>query len=134
MKKVFISHVFEDRHNINYIQKWIDDGLLTGVKLIVEQEGDIRQTGHDAVRSRLKGLISECHGVLVLAGNDTHNHDWIRAEVELANGIPIPVIVAKIGGTAGSVPPLLKQHETIKYQLKSVKNAIAKMPVRQFTK
>ena len=127
-KSIFISCVFEDRHCIPIISKWAENKRLGDVVITYEVE-DKRPEGADAIKQFLKNKIKGAAVVMVLIGQDTHNHDWIRAETELANSFNIKIICVRIPDakgniTTGAVPPILVNKPLITFQPESIKSAI----------
>jgi hypothetical protein len=60
----------------------------------------------------------------VLVGNNTHNHEWIEAEVELANRYNKEIICVRIPHTTGAVPPLLTNKRLVSFDPYPIKNSI----------
>jgi hypothetical protein len=122
--KIFISSVHEDSVVFKQLVNWGNQGLLgSGIFFTYETE-DKRHEGDEAVRKYLKNKIEICAAVLILIGNDTHNHNWIRIEAELANGFGKRIIVARIPGTNGAPPAILKNKPIIDFTYSSIRNAI----------
>ena len=119
-KSIFISCVFEDKEKIVPIQKWVKKGLLGDVVITYEIE-DKRQQGKEAVRQYIRKKIEGAAFILVLVGQDTHNHDWIEAEVELANSFHKEIICVRIPNTTGVVPQLLINRKLIAFHPNSIK-------------
>jgi MTH538 TIR-like domain (DUF1863) len=123
-KSVFISCVFEDSHRIDSIKKWAADKRLGDVVIIQETE-DKRQQGKEAVKQHIKSKIQGAAIVLVLVGQDTHNHEWIEAEVELANSFHKEIICIRVPHTTGAVPPLLTNQRIISFDPEAIKKIIS---------
>lgn len=122
-KSIFVSTVFEDSHRIESIKKWVLDGRLPDLQIIHELE-DKRLEGKDAIKNQIKPKIQNCSVVFVLIGQDTHNHDWIRAEVELANSFVKSIICIRIPNTTGNLPPILSKYKTVTFDPDSIKRAL----------
>lgn len=114
MKPIFISHVYEDSKYIEKMKKWSKNGLLNGYVLTFETE-DKRIDGEKAIKEYLKKKIEDAAIILVLIGNDTHNHDWIKVEVELANNFNKEICCVRIPNTTGGKPDILKKFEELKF-------------------
>lgn len=112
MKSIFVSHVYEDQSYVSKMQKWEKKGLLEGYTFTFETE-DKRHEGKQAIRNYLKKKIEGCAVIVVLIGNDTHNHDWIRAEVELANSFHKRILCMRIPKTTGAKPKILNKYKEI---------------------
>lgn len=122
-KSIFISCVFEDSHRIASIKKWATDNRLGDVVITQETE-DKRQKGKEAVKQHIKSKIQGAAVILVLVGQDTHNHEWIEAEVELANSFNKEIICVRIPHTNGAVPSLLTNKRIISFDPEAIKKLI----------
>lgn len=122
-KSIFISCVFEDSHRIVSIKKWATDNRLGDVVITQESE-DKRQQGKEAVKQHIKSKIQGAAVILVLVGQDTHNHEWIEAEVELANSFNKEIICVRIPHTTGAVPTLLTNKRLISFDPDAIKKLI----------
>lgn len=122
-KSIFISCVFEDSHRIDSIKKWAADNRLGDVVITQETE-DKRQQGKEAVKKHIQSKIQGAAVILVLVGQDTHNHEWIEAEVELANSFHKEIICVRIPHTTGAVPNLLTKHRLISFDPDAIKKLV----------
>lgn len=101
---LFISHVYEDLHACDTIRAWAAQGLL-GLDVVVTGESeDVRQGGYGAIRSHLSPKLQGAAAVIVLVGNNTHNHKWIEYEAQHALSNRKRVIVVRIPNTTGAAP------------------------------
>jgi hypothetical protein len=122
-KSIFISCVFEDAHRIKSIEKWAADKRLGNVAITHETE-DKRQLGKDAIKQHIKNKVQGATFVLVLIGQDTHNHAWIEAEVELANSFHKEIVCMRVPQTTGSVPSLLARKRVIAFDPDALKKIL----------
>jgi len=122
-KSIFISCVHEDSHRISSITSWAEQSRLGNVAITHETE-DNRQQGKEAIKQHLKTKIQGASCILVLVGNDTHNHDWISAEVELANSFHKEIICVRIPNSNGAVPTLLNKYKLINFDPDTIKKEI----------
>lgn len=113
-KSIFISCVFEDSYRIDSIKKWAADNRLGDVVITHETE-DKRQQGKVAIKNHIQSKIQGAAVILVLVGQDTHNHDWIEAEIELANSFHKEIICVRVPHTTGAIPPLLANKRLINF-------------------
>lgn len=125
-KSIFVSCVFEDSHLINTIKEWAKQGRLGEVAITHETE-DKRHEGKDAIKEHLKNKIRGCAVILILLGNDTHNHPWIEAEVELANSFHKDIICVGIPNSNRSKPPILNKYLEIAFDPIVIKKEIDKL-------
>lgn len=123
-KSIFISTIHEDSLYIKNLKKWTSKNLIgEDVKITCETE-DKRQQGYNEIRNHIKPKIEGASAVVVLVGQDTHNHDWIKVEVELANSLNKKIIVARVPGTNGAIPPILNNKEVIAFDPNSIRKAL----------
>lgn len=114
MKSIFVSHVHEDNQYVNKIKKWEKDELVNGYTFTFETE-DKRIEGEEAIRTYLTKKIKGCAILLVLIGDNTHNHDWIKKEVELANSFHKKILCMRIPNSTGSKPEILRKFKEITF-------------------
>ena len=122
-KNIFISTVHEDSEYIAQLKDWIKNKLLGEVNLVHETQ-DKRHEGSDAIRKYIKEKIKDCQVLFVLIGNDTHNHEWITIETELANSFHLKIICSRIPNTVGSPPLILKKYQLVDFKPLDIKNAL----------
>jgi|ERR1019366_1429825 hypothetical protein len=122
-KSIFISCVHEDSHRINNIKVWAEQKRLGDVVITSETE-DNRHNGVEAIKRHIQSKIQGAAVVIVLIGQDTHNHDWIKAEVELANSFRKHIICLKLPETNGAVPEILKKYKLINFDPDSLKKEL----------
>jgi hypothetical protein len=125
-KSIFISCVHEDSHRIKSIENWAVQNRLGDVVITSEKE-DNRHIGVDAIKRHIQSKIQGAAVVLVLIGQDTHNHDWIRAEVELANSFHKQILCVRIPNSNGAVPPILSIYKLINFDPDSIKDELNKI-------
>ena len=124
-KSIFISTVHEDSHLISTLQNWAQTGRLgPAVTITHETQNDKRHLGKDVVKQHIQKKIQGATVVLVLVGRDTHNHDWIKAEVELANNYNKAIICVQIPSTNGALPPILNKYKSIAFEPGALQRAI----------
>ena len=101
---VFISHVHEDSPHIQQLKAWNTQGLLGPGLTFTTEVRDLRPQGADAIDAHLRPRIRGAGAVLVLIGSDTHNHDWVRREIELAQSLGKRLVLTRLPGTSGAAP------------------------------
>jgi hypothetical protein len=122
-RSIFISHVHEDIQYIGTIEGWAQNRMLGDLVITVEAE-DKRSFGYEVIRGYIEDKIRNASYVLVLVGKDTHNHNWVRAEVELANSFQKKIICMRIPGTTSPPPPILSNYTAINFDVASLKKAL----------
>jgi hypothetical protein len=127
-KSLFISCVFEDSARIQNIRKWADKKKLGDVAITFETE-DKRMEGVESIKLHLKSKIDGAAAVVVLIGQNTHNHDWVSAEVELANSRHLKIICIRIPDsnglmTTGAAPAILNKYSLTNFDPEAIKKAL----------
>lgn len=118
-KSIFISCVFEDSHRIETLKNWATRKRLGDV-IITHETEDKRILGREAIKQHIKSKIQGASFILVLIGQNTHNHDWIEAEVELANSFHKTIICVRLPQSTGAVPDILKKYRLINFDPESI--------------
>lgn len=104
-KSVFVSYVYEDRHWKDKVIEWAGAGRLGWDIVATAETRDVRQDGERAVRAYLSPKLTGAAVVLVLVGQNTHNHAWVEYEVNHALSQRKKVVLVRIPGTTGVPPP-----------------------------
>jgi MTH538 TIR-like domain (DUF1863) len=121
---IFISTVYEDSPLIFQLEVWARENRLGNQVVVTHETKDLRTFGYDAIRKHLRTKIEGASAVLILVGRDTHNHDWISVEVELANSFNKKLVVVRIPNTSGNFPPILVNHSIIEFKPDSIRQAL----------
>lgn len=112
MKSIFISHVFEDNIHLNKMLKWKEKKLIEDYTFNFENY-DQRIKGENEIKNILKDKIKGCALLLILIGDNTHNHNWIKVEVELANSFKKKILCVRIPNSTGKKPQILNNYKEI---------------------
>ncbi|MEZ4401317.1 MAG: TIR domain-containing protein [Kofleriaceae bacterium] len=99
-----MSYVFEDKAYFDQVEDWQRGGLLGPDVVVIGESKDVRQGGDPAIRAHLTDLIRGAAAMLVLVGNDTHNHGWVRYEMSFATQRNQLILATQIPGTHGPAP------------------------------
>jgi hypothetical protein len=127
-KSIFISTVHEDSHLIATLSNWATNNRLgSNISITHETEEDKRHLGKEIIKKHIQKKIEGASIVIVLIGRDTHNHDWIKAEVELANNYNKKIICIRIPQTTGATPPILNKYQVITFEPNTIKMIIEKV-------
>lgn len=112
MESIFVSHVFEDNSFLKKMRKWEKNNLLDDYTFTFETV-DKRIEGANAIKKYLKNKIKGAAILLVLIGDNTHNHEWIKVEVELANNFNKKICCVRIPQTSGRRPKILNNYKEL---------------------
>lgn len=124
-KSIFISIVHEDSHLITTLNYWAKTNRLGDDVIIThETQNDKRYLGKELVKEAISRKIEGSALVFVLIGKDTHNHDWIQAEVEVANKHHKKIICVRIPQTNGAPPAILSKYKIIVFEPNAIKQAL----------
>lgn len=123
-KSIFISTVHEDSHLIGTLSTWANSNRMGKVTITHETQNDKRHLGKDEIKQHIQKKIQGAGVVMVLIGRDTHNHDWIKAEVELANNYNKQIICVRIPQTTGPLPSILINYKPIAFEPGAILRAI----------
>ena len=104
-QSIFLSYVHEDKQQREHVERWAESGKLGPNRVTVAESKDLRQQGDAAIKAHLEPKIRGAAAVVCLIGQDTHNHDWVKVELDLARSMNKKVILARVPGTTGSAPP-----------------------------
>lgn len=119
MKSIFISRLYEDKKHADNLKKWQTRGLLDGYTITFETK-DLRNQGENAIKEYLKRKVNGATALLVLVGDDTHNHKWIKYEVDLANSYHKKVFWMRIPNTTGAKPAILNNAKELEYNANQI--------------
>jgi hypothetical protein len=115
--------VYEDRSYADEIIRWARGGRLGDV-VVTSEADDLRQSGERAVEAHLKPKIRGAASVICLVGRDTHNHSWVRYELQVAASLNKHIVLVRIPGTTGPVPEGFRHLPMISYDVSSISSAI----------
>ncbi len=103
MPKFFISYVYEDRAYKSQLASWASSGEFGNAEAVYELE-DVRQGGEKAIRKQISPLIQSAQAVVVLVGDNSHNHPWLDYEVQNAKSAGKLIVSVRIPNTNGGPP------------------------------
>lgn len=103
-RSIFASHVYEDRQWVAQLKDWLTSGSPGSDLEITTELYDVRPQGDAAIDNHLSPRIRGASVLLVLVGQDTHSHQWVRREIELATSFGKKIVLARIPGTSGAIP------------------------------
>jgi hypothetical protein len=121
---IFISHVYENSSARDTIRTWATRGLLGPDVVVTGESEDHRQDGPNAIRGHLSPKLQGASAVLVLVGDDTHNHEWVDYEAQHALSNRKLVVPVRIPGTRGGVPPAVSHLRIIQMDPTAIRTAL----------
>lgn len=125
MARIFLSYVFEDYGYAAQVRDWAASGQLGYNVEIVTETDDVRQQGESAIWTHLRSRIRTADGVIVLVGQDSHNHAWVDQEVHYFASARRPIIGVRIPNTYGAAPPEIRNRQLWSYSPSALRQAIA---------
>ena len=123
-KSIFISYVYEDKEHRDILKDWSNRGLLGDKIQITYERGDYRSKGKTAIKHEILSMIQGAAAVIFLIGQNTHNHPWVKYEIECAIGKNRKCLAVRIPGTTGGRPQLLKDHSELPFDVNYIKASI----------
>lgn len=124
-KSIFISYVYEDIEHRNKLKAWADKQLLGENCHVTYERKDCRQQGKVAIKQELEAMIQGSGAVLILLGQNTHNHHWVIFETELALRKNKKCVVVRVPGTNGGKPKVLSSYSEIEFDVNKIRSALA---------
>ncbi len=123
-KSIFISHVYEDLDARDKIRSWAMRGLLGPGVVVTGESQDVRHLGRNAIRSHLSPKLTGAAAIVVLVGNNSHNHSWVDYEVEHALSARKLVVPVRLPGTTGGGPASLRGRATVPFDPTAIRRAL----------
>lgn len=123
-QSVFVSFVFEDKMHFDAVKRWAEEGKLGANVTAIGETKDVRPDGEKAIEEHLKPRIRGSSAILLLLGNNTHNHDWVRYELSVATSLNKQIIVARIPDTTGAAPEGFRHLPVIVLDPSAIKAAL----------
>ena len=123
MKHAFVSYVYEDRGSKNTLDEWARGGRLGQMQLISETD-DVRPLGDSAIRDHIARRLRPCTVLLVLVGDNSHNHPWLDYEVQFAKSHSLSVVVCRLPGTRGAAPSAIRGLTEVTFEPGALRRAL----------
>jgi hypothetical protein len=124
-RSIFLSCVFENSKHRDDVVRWVKEGKLGKDIVAITEREDRRVQGEAAIVNHLKPLINGSAAVVMLVGQDTHNHEWVRYEAKVATSLNKKIILARIPGTTGAVPEDFKHLPIVALDPNSLAKALS---------
>lgn len=125
MARLFLSYVFEDYRYAAQVRDWASSGQLGYNVDTVAESDDVRQHGTSAVWAHLRTKMRSADGVIVLVGQDAHNHEWVHQEVHFFASLSKPIIGVRLPNTTGAIPQEIRNRLLCQYSPGALRQAIA---------
>ena len=123
-KSVFISYVYEDIEHRDKLKSWAEKKLLGENIQITHERKDCRAQGDNAIKAEIESMIQGAGAVIVLIGQNTHNHPWVIHEAECIRAKNKKAVLVRIPGTNGSKPKILQGYPEIPMDVNKIKVAL----------
>ena len=123
---VFISYKWGDQNHAKDLDSFLNNPNNKYRHVAIRERDDYRGKGETAVRNYLKGLIGECDALICLIGNDTHNSEWVKYELDVANSQVKKIIPVRIKGTSGGTPSILKNKKILNWSAKEINDELSR--------
>jgi len=119
----FISYVYEDGAYKSQLASWANSGQL-GLWEPVYENDDVRQDGKKAIQKYLNPLIDSSHAVIILVGNNSHNHPWLDYEIQNAKSAGKSIISVRLPNTTGG-PPTGAPYPNVRFNPQEIRTALS---------
>ena len=93
--------------------------------VIIGETQDMRPCGEKAIKEHLSSRLKGAAVVLVLVGQNTHNHEWVGYEIQHALSQHKKIIAVRIPNTTGALPTLLRSLAEMPFSPADIAEAIA---------
>jgi len=103
-QSIFLSYVYEDKSYRDNVVRWFSRGLVGPNRISVTEASDRRQLGETGIKNYLRPLIRGSAAVLCLVGDNSHNSNWVKYELDVATSLNKKIVFGRIPGTNGSAP------------------------------
>jgi hypothetical protein len=103
-QSIFISYVYEDKKHRDNVERWCTTELLGPNRVTITEFADFRSQGERAIENHLKPRIRGAATVLCLVGENTHNSEWVKYELDVATSFNKRIYLARIPNTRGAAP------------------------------
>lgn len=123
MYQVFVSYVYEDKPYRDRIEAWALEGRLGNVKITGEAD-DMRASGEAAIRAHLIPYLKGAAALILLVGDNSHNHEWVAYEVNYMQSERKPVVVVRIPRTYGAAPPSARHFAEVTFEPNAIRRAL----------
>lgn len=123
---MFISYRWGDRDYANALKGFLNNPNNKYRHIIKRERDDYRGKGETAVRNYLKGLVGECDALICLIGNDTHNSEWVKYELDVANSQIKKIIPVRITGTSGGAPSIIINKKILNWSAKEINDELSR--------
>ena len=124
-KTIFISHVFEDHKYAKKVKAWEEKGYLPGYIVTYDVE-DARPDGKKVILDRLSDKLRGAAVILILVGQDTHNHPWIQREFNFGIEYNKKICCLRVPNTDGGKTSYLKKYDVPRFDPNNLLKELSK--------
>lgn len=103
-QSIFVSYVYEDKRHRDNVARWFANEAVGPNRVMITEASDRRAYGESAIKEYLRPLIRGSAAVLCLIGDNSHNSNWVRYELDVATSLNKWIVLARIPGTTGAAP------------------------------
>ena len=124
MAKIYVCYSSDDNDFRNAFAGMMLNPNTSIEHIPVIDKENKRPQGEEAVKKYILSLMKDCAAVAVLVGNNTHSAPVVKWEIEVAKSQQKPFIVARIEGTSGGAPSLVREISEIKWDSEEIDKAL----------
>lgn len=100
----FVSYVYEDKRHRDNVERWFASEAVGPNRVMITEAEDRRPLGENAIKDHLRPRIRGAAAVICLVGNNSHNSNWVKSELDVATSLNKEIVLARIPGTTGAAP------------------------------
>jgi hypothetical protein len=122
---IIISCVHEDKRYLAKIQKWASQGKLGGTIHVIPQDDDYFYLEDGSLdEERIVWALKNAALVVVMVGEDNHDHPWLDWEGEFCHQWGIKRVLLRIPYTTGGIPDEFKFLKEIAYNPNAIEKEL----------
>lgn len=103
-QSVFLSYVYKDKRYRDNVERWFAREAVGANRVALAEAEDRRTFGENAIKRYLRPMIRGSAAVLCLIGDNSHNSNWVKYELDVATSLNKRIVLARIQGTTGAAP------------------------------
>lgn len=85
---------------------------------------DLRGKGEAAITKQIQEAMQDCCGLLLVMGEDVHNSEWIKYELEVADSWGIPRVGVRHRQATGGPPNRYPRLEILPWQPETIAQTV----------
>jgi hypothetical protein len=125
MYQIFVSYVWEERRHRETLERWEREGRIGAVHISGEAQ-DMRLHGQTAVERHLKAKLEGAAALILLVGDNAHNHEWVAYEANFMLSARKPVVIVRLPDTRGAPPESVMSRPMVALEPEAIRRALGR--------